>query len=59
MPKPNFPGPYVNSVPSEADPMVKVVDQTQTEIGARKASGLPKDIASESMTLEHVGKVAR
>lgn len=51
-----FPSPYVNSV-RESDPVVIRVDLDNGEIGSR-ASGLPEDVKSEKMTIDHVGKTA-
>jgi len=51
-----LPSPYVNRV-SENDPIVIRVDQDRGEIGSR-ASGLPGNVRSEKMNLEHVGKNA-
>lgn len=48
-----FPAPYVSTV-RESDPVVIRVDQDKGEIGSR-ASGLPGDVKSEKMTIEHVG----
>lgn len=48
-----FPSPYVNSV-RENDPVVIRVDQDKGEIGSR-ASGLPKDVTSGQMSIDHVG----
>ena len=48
-----FPAPYVNSI-TESDSMIVRVDQDRGEIGSR-ASGMPKDIKSEKMGIEHVG----
>lgn len=48
-----FPGPYVNSV-REDDPVVIRVNQDRGEIGSR-TSGLPKDVTSSDMSIEHVG----
>lgn len=48
-----FPAPYINSV-SENDSVVIRVDQDRGEIGSR-ASGLPKDVTSSSMNIDHVG----
>lgn len=48
-----FPKPYVSSV-RENDPVVIRVDQDKGEIGSR-SSGLPSDITSTGMTIEHVG----
>lgn len=49
-----FPGPYVNTI-RESDPVVIRVNQDRGEIGSR-ASGLPKDITSSQMNIEHVGE---
>ena len=48
-----FPAPYVNSV-RENDPVVIRVDQDKGEIGSR-SSGLPSNITSSDMGIEHVG----
>lgn len=48
-----FLGPYVNSI-RENDPVVIRVDQDKGEIGSR-SSGLPKEITSTSMSIEHTG----
>lgn len=48
-----FPAPYINSV-RENDPVVIRVNQDMGEIGSRK-SGLPTDVRSDSMNIEHVG----
>lgn len=48
-----FPAPYVNTV-SENDSYVIRVDQDKGEIGSR-SSGLPKEVTSTSMGIEHVG----
>lgn len=48
-----FPAPYVNSI-SENDSIIIRVDQDRGEIGSR-ASGLPKDITSGNMSIDHVG----
>lgn len=49
-----FPAPYINDC-KEEDPLMKRVDQDKGEIGNR-ASGMPKDIRSSGMGLDHVGK---
>lgn len=48
-----FPAPYVDSV-RENDPLVIRVDQDMGEIGSRP-SGLPKDVRSQNMGIQHVG----
>ena len=48
-----FPAPYVEQV-RENDPVVVRVDQDNGEIGSRP-SGLPKDITSSRMGIQHVG----
>lgn len=48
-----FPQPYLNSI-REDDPVVIRVNQDKGEIGSR-ASGLPSDIKSSGMGIEHVG----
>lgn len=48
-----FPAPYVNTI-TENDSVVIRVDQDRGEIGSR-ASGLPKDVTSTTMGIEHVG----
>jgi len=48
-----FPAPYINSV-RENDPIVIRVNQDMGEIGSRK-SGLPTDVKSTGMQIEHVG----
>lgn len=48
-----FPAPYVSTV-RESDPVVIRVDQDKGEIGSR-SSGLPGDIKSTSMSIDHVG----
>lgn len=49
-----FPGPYVNKV-SENDPVVIRVNQDKGEIGSR-SSGMPSDLMTDGMSIEHVGK---
>lgn len=51
-----FPAPYMNDV-RESDPMMVRVDQDKLEIGARN-SGMPKEISSQNMGIDHVGKSA-
>ena len=48
-----FPAPYVNSI-SENDSLIIRVDQDKGEIGSR-SSGLPKDVTSTTMSIDHVG----
>lgn len=48
-----FPAPYVNAV-SENDSVIIRVDQDKGEIGSRN-SGLPKNVTSSQMSIEHVG----
>ena len=48
-----FPAPYVSSI-SENDSLIIRVDQDKGEIGSR-SSGLPKDVTSTTMGIEHVG----
>jgi len=48
-----FPRPYKNDTNAE-DPIMKRVPFPHTDIGAR-ASGMPKDVKSDSMNIEHVG----
>lgn len=48
-----FPGPYIDSVKKDESTM-QYVDTDKMGIGARN-SGLPKDIRSQSMGIEHVG----
>lgn len=48
-----FPAPYVNSI-RENDPIVVRVNQDMGEIGSRK-SGLPDNVKSERMGIQHVG----
>ena len=50
-PNPSFPGPYRNSVP-DSDPMIKRVEFTSMEVGARK-SILPKNIKND-FAVQHV-----
>lgn len=51
-----FPGPYLDRIAEDGkDPMMKRIDVNTMEIGARP-SGLPKDVKSEGMNIEHVGK---
>ena len=50
-----FPGAYVDSIKEDGnDPMMKRINVNQMDIGARP-SGLPKDVKSEGMDIEHVG----
>lgn len=51
-----FPAPYMNDVREEDSIMVRV-NQDKLDIGAR-SSGMPKDVASSGMNLDHVGKSA-
>ena len=46
------PGPYQNSV-REDDPLMRRVPQDTMDIGARP-SGLPKDVKSAGMSIDHV-----
>lgn len=48
-----FPSPYVNSV-REDDPIMVRVNQDTMDIGARP-SGLPKDVRSSRMGIDHTG----
>ena len=50
-----FPRPYVNEV--RQDSIMEYVEFQTTGIGSRR-SGLPKDVKSEGMNLEHVGGTA-
>lgn len=49
----NFPRPYLNQT-RENDPIVIRVNQDTMDIGARP-SGLPKDVKTDVMGLDHVG----
>lgn len=51
-----FPAPYINDV-KEDDSIMKRVDQDKNDIGAR-SSGMPKDVRSNGMTIDHTGKSA-
>lgn len=48
-----FPAPYINSV-DESESYVVKVDQNKGEIGSR-ASGMPKTMMTEKMSIDHVG----
>lgn len=56
MPQGKFPEPYLNTT-KEDDSIMKRVDQDKSEIGARN-SGLPKDVKSSNMGIDHVGESA-
>lgn len=47
-----FPGPYLNDVKKD-ESMMQYVPMEKTDIGAR-ASGMPKNVKSESTSIEHV-----
>jgi hypothetical protein len=51
-----FPGPYLNRVEKDESTM-QYVPTDKLGIGARN-SGLPKDIRSQGMGVEHVGGTA-
>lgn len=51
-----FPAPYINDVKEDDSIMIRV-NQDKLEIASR-SSGLPKDIASSGMNLDHVGSGA-
>jgi hypothetical protein len=55
--KGRFPAPYIQDVKAN-DPMMKRVDQEHLEIGAR-ASGMPKNVKSEGLSIHHVGEAAK
>lgn len=47
-----FPGPYVNDTKKD-ESVMKYVPMNSLDIGAR-ASGMPKSVGSDGMTLDHV-----
>lgn len=49
-----IPGPYVNDVPKESDPMMVIVPMQTMGIGARR-SGLPGAASTGPGSISHVG----